>query len=75
MTHFVGKDQDKKLVARLIKKYNLTRGGQAYDAVKIEDKPLRFTVQLSAGRVLRKCGPNQVLGPTIELADIAKDRV
>ena len=26
-THFVGKDQDKKLVVRLIKKYNLTRGG------------------------------------------------
>ena len=32
-THFVGKDQDKKFVARLIKKYNLTRGGWAYDAV------------------------------------------
>ena len=26
-THFMGKDQDKKLVARLIMKYNLTRGG------------------------------------------------
>lgn len=26
-THFVGKDQDKKLVARLINKYNLIRGG------------------------------------------------
>ena len=32
MTHFVGKDQDRKLAAWLIKKYNLTRGGQAYDA-------------------------------------------
>ena len=31
MMHFVGKDQDKKLAARLIKKYNLTRGWQAYD--------------------------------------------
>ena len=31
MAHFVGKDQDKKLVVQLIKKYNLTRGGQAYD--------------------------------------------
>lgn len=30
--HFVGKDQDRKLDARLIKKYNLTRGGRAYDA-------------------------------------------
>ena len=27
-THFVGKDQDKKLAAQFIKKYNLTRGGQ-----------------------------------------------
>jgi hypothetical protein len=26
-THFVGKDQDKKLATRLTKKYNLTRGG------------------------------------------------
>ena len=38
--HFVGKDQDKKLVARLIKKYNLMRGGQEYDVAQIEDKPL-----------------------------------
>ena len=40
MAHFVGKDQDRKLVVRLIKKYNLTRGGRAYDAAQIEDKPL-----------------------------------
>ena len=26
-THFIGKDQDWKLAAKLIKKYNLTRGG------------------------------------------------
>ena len=57
-THFMGKDQDIKLAVQLIKKYNLTRGGRAYDAVQIEDKPLRFTVQLLAGRVLRKCRPN-----------------
>ena len=38
--HFVGKDQDKKLAVQLIKKYNLTRGGRAYDAAQIEDKPL-----------------------------------
>lgn len=49
MAHFVGKDQDKKLATRLIKKYNLMRGGRAYDVVQIEDKPLRFTVQLLAG--------------------------
>ena len=50
--HFVGKDQDKKLAARLIKKYNLTRGGWAYDVVYIEDKPLWFIVQRLADRVL-----------------------
>ena len=49
MAHFVGKDQDRKLAARLIKKYNLTRGGQAYDATQIEEKPLQFTIQLLVG--------------------------
>ena len=44
VAHFVGKDQDKKLAMQLIKKYNLMRGGQAYDVTQIEDKPLRFTV-------------------------------
>ena len=48
-THFVGKDQDRKLATRLIKKYNLTRGGWAYDVMQIEDKPLQFIVQLLAG--------------------------
>ena len=63
------------LVTRLIKKYNLTRGGQAHDVVQIEDKPLRFTVQLLVGRVLQKCRPNQVSGPTIKLANTTKDEV
>ena len=58
MTHFIGKDQDKKLAARLTKKYNLMRGGRAYNAAQIEDKPLRFIVQLLADRVLRKVRPN-----------------
>lgn len=40
MTHFVGKDQDQKLVMKLIKKYNLTRGGRAYDTMQIKDKVL-----------------------------------
>lgn len=39
-THFVGKDQDKNLAVQLTKKYNLRRGGRAYDIVQIEDKPL-----------------------------------
>ena len=75
VAHFVGKDQDKKLVVRLINKYNLMRGGRAYNATQIEDKPLQFTVQLLAGLVLRKCRPNQVSGSAIELADTAKDEV
>ena len=29
MMHFVGKEQDWKLATKLIKEYNLTRGGQA----------------------------------------------
>jgi hypothetical protein len=40
VAHFIKKDQDKKLAAWLIKKYNLTRGRWAYDAAQIEDKPL-----------------------------------
>ena len=75
VAHFVGKDQDKKLAVRLTKKYNLTRGGRVYDAVQIEDKPFRFTVQLLVGRVLRKIRPNQVSGPTIELTDTTRDGV
>ena len=39
-THSMGKDQDWKLATKLIKKYNLTRGGQAYDVLQIEDKVL-----------------------------------
>ena len=53
----------------------MTRVGRAYDVAHIEDKPLWFTVQLLAGWVLRKCKPNQVSGPAIELADTAKDGV
>lgn len=31
-THFVGKDKDLNLDLKPIKKYNMIRGGQAYDA-------------------------------------------
>ena len=73
--HFMGKDHDKNIVARLIKKYNLMSGGQAYDVMQIKEKPLRFTVQLLARQVLQKCRPNQVSGLTIELADTTRDGV
>ena len=39
-THFVGKDRDGKLAVKLIKKYNLTKGGWAYDSTQIKDKAL-----------------------------------
>ena len=60
---------------KLIKKYNLPRGGWAYEVVQIEDKALQFTVQLLVGWVLRKCRPNQVPRPAIELADATRDGV
>ena len=43
--------------------------------MQIEDKTLWFTIQLLAGRLLRKCRPNQVSGPTIKLADTTRDGV
>ena len=75
VAHFIGKDQDRKLVAQLIKKYNLTRGGWAYDVAQIKDKLLQFTIQLLARQVLQKCRSNQVPGPAIELADTGRDGV
>ena len=47
--HFVGKDQDRKLAMKLIKKYNLIRGGKAYDVAQIEDKPLWFIIHFLDG--------------------------
>ena len=43
-THFVGKSQDRKLVAWLTKEFKLSKGGKAYDAMDIQDQALRFTV-------------------------------
>ena len=43
-SHFVGKNLDRKLVAKLTKEFNLTRGGRAYNTVDIEDEALRFIV-------------------------------
>ena len=34
-THFIGKSLDMKLVVRLTKEFNLTKGGRAYDAIDI----------------------------------------
>ena len=53
--HFVGKNLDQNLAANLIKEFNLSKGTGAYDVADIQYQALRFTVQLLAGRVLRKC--------------------
>lgn len=53
--HFVGKNLDRKLAAKLTKEFNLSKGTRAYDAMDIQDQALRFIVQLLARWVLRKC--------------------
>ena len=47
-SHFVSKNLNRKLVAKLTKEFKLTKGGRAYDAVDIEDEALWFIVQLLA---------------------------
>ena len=39
-SHFVGKNLDQKLAAKLTKEFKLTKGGRAYDAIDIEDEAL-----------------------------------
>ena len=73
-SHFVGKNLDRKLTVKLTKEFNLSKGGRAYDAATIQDEALRFTIQLLARWVLRKCRPNEVPTAAIELAAQAKDR-
>ena len=42
--HFVGKNLDQKLAAKLTKEHKLTKGTRAYDSADIQDQALRFTV-------------------------------
>ena len=42
--HFVGKNLEWKLVMKLIKEFNLSKGTRAYDAADFQDQALRFTV-------------------------------
>ena len=72
-SHFVGKNLDRKLVAKLTKEFNLSKGGRAYDVIDIQDEALIFTVQLLVERVLRKCRPNEVPTIAIELTAQEKD--
>ena len=72
-SHFMGKNLDRKLVVKLTKEFNLSKGRRSYDVTDIQDEALRFTVQLLVGQVLRKCGPNEVPAIAIELATQEKD--
>lgn len=51
----------------------MPKGTRAYDFADIQDKALRFIVQLLAGRVLRKCQPNEVPAGAIDLVAQAKE--
>ena len=71
--HFVGKKSNCKLAAKITQQFNLKKGTKAYDSVDTEDYTIRFTVQLLARQVLRKCRPNEVLAGAINLTLHAKD--
>ena len=43
-THFVGKNLDWKLAAKIMKEHNITKGTRAYDSVDSQDQAVRFTV-------------------------------
>ena len=42
--HFICKSLNRKLVMKIIKEHNVTKGMRAYDSVDIQDQDLRFTV-------------------------------
>ena len=71
--HFIGNNLDQKLGTKLTKKFNLSKGTKAYDVANIQDQTLRFTVQLLAGWVLRKCLPNEVPSGAIDLTSQDKE--
>ena len=58
--HFIGKKIDRKLATMLTQQLNLKKGTRAYNSTDIEDQTIRFTVQLLAAQVMRKCRPNEV---------------
>ena len=66
--HFIGKNLERKLAMDIMKETKATKGMKCYDSIVIHDQDLRFTVQLLARGVLRKCWPNEVLVGAIDLA-------
>ena len=52
---FVGKDQDKKLTAKMKQDYGLTKGTGGYSISSIKDKIVRFSTHILAKKIMRKC--------------------
>lgn len=71
--YFIGKKLDHKLVVKLTRELKLTKGTRAYDPMNIEDCSLCFIIQLLAGKVLRKCRPNEVPKGAIDLSAHVKE--
>ena len=57
-----GKTKDPKLSPALVSKYQLQRGGRAYDITSLIDNTLKFTASLLAGRMLTMVHPKDVTG-------------
>ena len=68
MIDTTGKTKEPKLSPALVSKYQLQRGGRAYDIESIPDKTLSFTASLLLGRLLTKVRPKEVTGSVIKLA-------
>ena len=51
----------------LVNKYNLQRGGWAYDLIDLADDTLKFIASLLAGSLLTKVLPKEVTGAVIHL--------
>ena len=43
-SHCMGKSLDRKLVVKLTKEFNLSKGGRTYNVMDIQDEALRFTI-------------------------------
>jgi hypothetical protein len=64
----VGKAKDTRLSQDQVQRYDLQRGGRAYDLAQIKNDTLRFTAGLLAGKLLTKVRPKEVTGSVIRLA-------
>ena len=67
-THITTKAKDTRLSQDQVQKYQLQRGGRAYDLAALKDDTLKFTAGLLAGILLMKVRPKEVTGSIIHLA-------